>query len=101
MVMATDLAQGNLKAERPRRAISSLAGGRRSYGLSQNAESAARFCWTEGRSQPWEDRQASDSSRSVVSLGLEGGFLVNAFDSWEAEKIICLFDRAMRGQTDK
>jgi len=32
-------------------------------------------------------RQASDSSRSVFIIALERGFLVNAFGSWEAEKI--------------
>ena len=38
--------------------------------------------------------QQSELHAPWSSWGLKGGFLVNAFDSWEAEKIICLFDRA-------
>ena len=39
-------------------------------------------------------RQASDFSRSVFIIALERGFLVNAFGSWEAEKISCLLEGA-------
>jgi len=39
-------------------------------------------------------RQASDSSRGVFIIALERGFLVNAFGSWEAEKIFCLLEGA-------
>ena len=95
VVTATDLAQGNLKAERGRPAISSLVGDRHGHMdcrkmLSGPPDSAGQK-WdvaARGTDRPPIPHAACSSSR------LKGGFLVNAFCSWEAEKIICLFEGA-------
>ena len=74
MVTATDLAQGNLKAERGRPAISSLVGDRHGHMDCRKMLSGP----PDSAGQKWDvaargHRQASDSSRSVFIIALERG----------------------------
>src|SRR5713101_4453585 len=48
-----------------------------------------------GMSQPGGTDRPPIPHAACSSSRLKGGFLVNAFGSWEAEKIFCLFEGAV------